>query len=105
VLDGEGSRRVVHINSGDAQLDGLNITGGFADQTTAIDRDIGGGVYVAGGRVTILRCFIYENTAVMGSGWVAGGSVYVSAGEVTIEECTIFSNVRRAPCQPFGTLW
>ena len=89
-------RRVLNINpgsSGDVQLIGLNLTGGYVAGNSA-----GGGVLVTQGTVTITSSSIYGNTAgnswgiccYDGNGW--GGGVYVEGGTVMIMSSSIYGN-------------
>jgi hypothetical protein len=111
-------RRVLIINPGSlgiVQLIGLNITGGNAplEWTVLGNRNLGGGVFVSSGTVTITSSSIYGNVAnnngggvgVVGgtvtitSSWIYGntvndwgGGVYASSGTVTITSSSIYGN-------------
>ncbi len=86
VLDGEGSRRVISIESSGVTvvLDGLHIIRGNNDSSS------GGGVrdYTGSNVLTITSCQIYQNVANIG-----GGGVFISDGTVaTLTANKIFSN-------------
>ena len=87
VLDAKGTNRVVYIATGvEAQLHGLNITGGAADSGGGLDNH---------GRAHLSRCNIYNNS-VSGSGgglfsrasWTLQASTFTN-----LTFCSIFENV------------
>jgi hypothetical protein len=92
-VSGGGASRVLQIDAGaQAVLTGLTITRGSAPS--------GGGIFSAGGSVTLSNCTLSSNRAlgndssdVGGTGGVgAGGGLYVAGGSVTIEQSTLSAN-------------
>jgi len=81
ILEGGNSRRVMYISSGTVVLEGLSITKGYASGW-----DLGGGMRVDGGTVTIQGSNIYSNTA----GY--GGGIHIGLGTVNIDNSQISSN-------------
>ena len=60
VIDAGGASRVLEVDTAAAvSLVGLNITGGYVEYP-----DIGGGLLISGGAVTVAGCNIYSNFAV-----------------------------------------
>ncbi len=79
-----------HVLSGTAVMsgtyDGFSITGGRAAYPAPVER--GGGVFVSGGRPSLVNCAIFDNEA------EAGGGVFnADDGHLTLTNCVLFNNV------------
>ncbi len=94
---GENSHHVVvasHLNE-PAELDGVTVTGGYADGACCF-YNRGAGVYVVDSNVVVRNCKIIANTApeVEGAYTVRGGGMYIVTGrEVTIIDTRFERNV------------
>ena len=95
-------------------LDGLTVTGGFANGSSTIEADLGGGLAALSGTVTIQNCRFRYNYAVAGGGAVyyggtadiyvhhsildanatsgVGGGLYAANGNSEVEDCEITDN-------------
>ena len=82
-ISGDGSNQVLYVNTGTAlTLDNMTITGGKS-------APFGGGIYNAGGTLTI------TNSTFSGNSAVAGGGIY-NAGSLTITNSTFSGNSSQA---------
>jgi hypothetical protein len=71
----------------------------IADLTVAngmTSGDVGAGIIMAGGTVTLSNCVVTGNTAVgtrdFGLGGGIGGGLYVAGGTLTLDQCTVSAN-------------
>ncbi|MFQ6099686.1 MAG: right-handed parallel beta-helix repeat-containing protein [Anaerolineae bacterium] len=112
ILDGEGSRRVVHITGPvTVTLDGFRLINGFVNngdgsglyvytatvtlangrvygnRTDGVGND-GGGIYQEGGSLTITATQVYSNTSDDGD----GGGLYYRDGEFALVGSRVYSN-------------
>lgn len=83
-LDGNGISRVLHVTAGAIQISGLTIQNGMAS-------DLGGGIYVQGGSVTLFACAVAKNGVTSTATNLAGGGIY-AAGNVTLIDTTVSNN-------------
>ncbi len=82
-LDGEGSRRVVHIaGTVPVTVDGFHLING------SVNGD-GGGLYVYTATVTLANSQVYSNVT---SGSGSGGGIYAEGGALTITATQVYSN-------------
>ncbi len=89
ILDGGGSRRVVHIGPVAAVVEGLHIRRGYL--TSSSLSPVGGaGVYISGGSPLVRYNFIYSNTIQGDAG--SGAGLYAAAGQPTIRDNEIYAN-------------
>ena len=89
IIDGDGIDRVFHIHSGDVTFNDLTITGGSAPDLGSDDD--GGGIFNDGSSsdsVTINRCAVTGNTAVVGD----GGGIANKGDDVTLSDSTVSGN-------------
>ncbi len=89
VLDGGDSDRVVRVDNGEVELDGMTLTHGRAD--------VGGGI-MSSGSLTLNDCVVTDNVAT-GVNTVAGAGVY-SSGAVSLVHTVVSNN--RVELQPGG---
>ena len=82
--------RVFHITSGTVAINGLRITGGDVAGGNGVSR-WGGGVFNAGGTLTINRCTIGGATTSDGNNASFGGGI-ANLGTLTINNSTISGN-------------
>jgi len=82
-LDGQGSRRVVHI-TGTVRV---TVTG-FHVVSGTVAAGSGGGLYVDAATVTLAHSRVYSNAAS-----TSGGGIYQSDGSLTITATQVYSNV------------
>lgn len=87
ILDGERTKRVVHVSAGDVTLSDLTIQNGYASAASN-PQGKGGGIY-NGGNVTVNRCTFSNNEATGDYGH--GGAIY-NEGKVTARNCTFTNN-------------
>jgi hypothetical protein len=103
-VSGNHASRVLGI-AGDPIVTIANLTiadGSTTDPPTGYDYSSrGGGVYMAGGTVTLDHVTVSGNSAVGGyggdynggvGGLAAGGGLYVAGGTLTLEQCTVSGN-------------
>ncbi|MFK7961105.1 MAG: right-handed parallel beta-helix repeat-containing protein [Phycisphaerales bacterium] len=87
---GDNAFQVVRIGrdrgSSLAELDGLTIEGGVADDDMPVWAGPGGGVAVVGGLATLRNCQVQNNVG------VAGGGIHVDGARVLIVQCVVAGN-------------
>jgi hypothetical protein len=89
-VSGKQASRVFQIDRGvTASISGLTITGGkYIFSVFNPYFSGGGGLYNAGGTVTLTDCIVSGNSAEIGF----GGGLFNSAGTVTLIDCTVSGN-------------
>ena len=94
VLDGQGKRRLLFVNTHGITLElvGLTLTGGY-------NQDDGGCGTVKNGSLVIRRCNINGNYAGRGG----GGALFVRGGTLYIEDSTLRGNTCQRVHPPYGS--
>ncbi len=97
IIDGEGTRRVVHITGpATVALDGLTLANGKTISTTAGGWN-GAGLYAQNTHLTLLHTNIYSNVVDVydydaSDSYAYGGGVYVEGGALHVQASTFRAN-------------
>ena len=78
-ISGQGRSRILNVEWGDVEINGITLTGGYAS-------DNGGAIYNYGGAVSLDNCVIWNNEA------NAGAGIFTAFGEATLTNCVVSNN-------------